>query len=151
VDKDTPLCLLLLPGVLEELPFASRGQDLLRAPAVVAVEPGRVAPRRVGDALAATQARRLAKKLPGKPRVVVIVGTDQYVLARALIGRHDGCELWYGRTPDRSTGRDEELDRLAAERAVLVFDPAPPGPGRAAHDSNSPLWDRLEELRVARR
>jgi hypothetical protein len=151
-DQTTPLCLLLLPGVLEDLPFAARGRDLLRAPAVVAVEPARVAARRGGDALAATQARRLGKRLPGTPRVVVVLDPDQYGLARALIGRHEACELWYGgRVAPGDDERRVEHHRLATQRAVLTFDPGAPDAGEPAHRSNDPLWTRLEELGIARR
>lgn len=152
VDTSTPLCLLLLPGVLEELPFAGRAQDLLRAPAVVVVEPGRVRGRRMADAVAATQARRLGKKLPGTPRVVVILHPEQYPLARAIVARTPGCELWYG-PPAEPAGRaaSADLHRLAAARAVLEFDPAPPAPGQGLHEVNEPLWTRLEALAIARR
>jgi hypothetical protein len=152
VDKSTPLCLLLLPTVLEELPFATRAQDLLRAPAVVAVEPSRVRSRRMADAVAATQARRLAKKLPGTPRVVAILHPEQYPLARAIIGRSPDCELWYGPTAD--PGDDPtlaDLHHLADERAILGFDAAPPAPGQGVHQANEPLWSRLEALGVAQR
>lgn len=153
MEKTTPLCLLLLPGVLEDLPFHTRGRDLLRSPAVVAVEPGRVGTRRTGDALAATQARRLTKRLPGTPRVAVILHPGQYPLARALVGRNAACELWYGPPPldALDSPRLRELHELAARRATLHFDPALPGSGRAAHQANDPLWTGLEELGIARR
>lgn len=144
-----PLCVLVLPGVLEELPFAARGRDLLRAPAVVAVEPARWRTRRLADAVAATQARRLRRRLPGTPRVVVILHPEQYPLARALIAHDRACELWYG-PPQAVEGRLAGLDRLASERAALRFDPAPAG-DRPAFHANAPLWERLEELAIARR
>lgn len=147
---DTALCLLLLPGVLEELPYAERLHELLRAPGVVAVEPPRWR-RRTGDAVASTQARRLIKRLPGKPRVAIVFHPVQYRLARALIGRQSECELWYG--PAEDSHDDEqlaELDMLARQRAAYVFSPAVE-PGEPAFRLNAPLWDRLEALRVARR
>ena len=151
-DRTTPLCLLLLPGVLEELPFAARGKDLLRAPAVVAVEPGRISARRGGAALAATQARRLTKKLPGRPRVVAVLDPDQYLLARALVARHEACELWYaGSVGDDADEHRRELHLLSSERAALTFEPGAPGPGEAAHQRNDALWTRLEQLAIARR
>jgi hypothetical protein len=151
-DDTTPLCLLLLPGVLEELPFVARGQDLLRSPAVVAIEPPRVGARRMGDALASTQARRLTKKLPGRPRVVAILDPDQYSLARALIARQQECELWYAGSPGAGADpRRAELDHLASRRAALIFDAGPPRPDETAHRANDALWSRLEELGVARR
>lgn len=151
-DDTTALCLLLLPGVLEELPYAQRLRELLRAPAVVAVEPARLSARRTGDSVAATQARRLTKKLDGKPRVVVVFHPAQYRLARALIGHHTECELWYGPV-EASFDDDErlaELDMLARERATLMFSPHGEA-GEPAFRQNGALWDRLEELNVARR
>jgi hypothetical protein len=151
VVDDTELCLLLLPGVLEELPYDERLRELLRAPAVVAVEPARWSGRRTGDAVAATQARRLTKKLPGTPRVTVVFHPAQYRLARALLGRHPGCELWYGPAAERFEERQlHELHALARQRAALTFSPHPVE-GEPAFRLNAPLWDRLEELRVARR
>lgn len=150
VAKDTtPLCLLLLPAVLEELPYADRLRELLRSPAVVAVEPARWSARRTGDGIAATQARRLKKKLPGVPRVAVVFDPAQYRLARALIAHNVECELWYGPALP-APPEHEELDLLARERATLVFAPHHE-PGEPAFRQNAPLWDRLEELRVARR
>ena len=68
-----PLCVLLLPDRLEEMPLRDQVEDLLAAPGVVAVEPARIAygaylrlPAAVADGLAVTQARRL--RLPGRPR-----------------------------------------------------------------------------------
>lgn len=148
----TPLCLLLLPGTLEESFFASRAEDLRRSPGVAVVEPARIGARRAGDRVAATQARRLGKKLPGVPRVVVVLHPLQYRLARGLIARHAGCELWYApgdvTFPD---GRLAELDALACERAAFTFDPSPPEPGEAAFQRNALLWERLEQLGIARR
>lgn len=148
----TPLCLLLLPGTLEESFFASRAEDLRRSPGVAVVEPARVGARRGGDRVAVTQARRLSKKLPGVPRVVVVLHPLQYRLARALIARHAGCELWYA-PGDASfeAGTPADLDALARERAAFSFDPSPPGPGEAAFQCNAPLWERLEGLGIARR
>jgi hypothetical protein len=148
---DTALCLLLLPAVLEELPYAERLKELLRAPSVAAIEPPRWR-RRTGDSIAATQARRLTKKLPGTPRVAVVFHPRQYRLGRALIGRHMECELWYGPAESSYAGDEEleELDMLARQRAALVFDPHPK-PGEPAFRSNASLWDRLEELNLARR
>jgi hypothetical protein len=153
VDKATPLCLLLLPGVLEELPFASRAHDLLRAPAVVAVEPSRLGNRRLGETLATLQARRLAKQLPGTPRVVALLDPGQYLLARAILTRHAQSELWYAAAEPATEDdpRLRDLHRLALDRAALRFDPSPPAPGQAPHQPNDPLWSRLEELGVARR
>lgn len=140
------MCLLLLPGVLEELPFRARGEDLLRAPYVAAVEPPRVSLRRAGDAVAVKQAQRLSRRLPGTPRLLVVLDAGQYRLARALVARHPGCELWYGPDP----GASGELHDLALQRAERTFDPAGV-PGTSAFRQNAELWDRLEELGIARR
>lgn len=152
MEKTTPFCLLLLPGTLEQLPFRSRGEDLLRSPAVAAVEPGRVGPRS-SEMLAVMQARRLSKRLPGIPAVAVILDPAQYPLARALIARHRDCELWYGSPPAADIAGQElrDLHDLAVQRATLRFDPAPPGQDQGAHQANEALWDRLEELNIARR
>ena len=130
-----PLCVLLLPDRLEEMPLRDQVEDLLAAPGVVAVEPARIAygaylrlPPSVADGLAVTQARRL--RLPGRPRAVAIFHPLQYPLARALISQHPDCELWYGRSardeqPEepsrRRRERIAELHEAAAHRAALTF------------------------------
>ena len=121
VDDDVPLCLLLLDGVLEEVPFRARAEDLNRAPGVVIVEPGRRPPP---ELLAGRVARRLSKKLPGTPRLVLLFGDAQRPLAVAL-----RCELLVAGTD---------------------FDPAHPD-GVAAFQANAPLWDVLEERGIAQR
>ena len=121
MSGDAPLCLLLLDAVLEQSAFAARGQDLLRAPAVVAVEPARRAPGFLADGVA----RRLVRRLPGVPRVVVVLSEAQRPLARALVARHPACETWNE-------------------------DPRTPG-GVAPFQANAPLWNRLEELGIAQR
>jgi hypothetical protein len=151
MSDSTRLCVLLLPGVLEELPFAERARDLLRSPAVVAVEPARIGVRRGGDLLAATQARRLRKHLPGVPHAVVVLDPRQYLLARALLARNPDCELWYGRATEPTDDRARELDTLASQRAALVFDPGAPQPDQMPFRANAELWDRLEERGIARR
>jgi Glycosyl transferases group 1 len=130
-----PLALLLLPRTLEEFILRDQAQDLLRAPGVVAIEApklrygvlGRL-PDWLGSALAVGQARRL--KLPGIPKVIVIFHPFQYPLARALLDRHPGSELWYGRwdryeeaydADGRTKERLVELHTLAAERSSLTF------------------------------
>lgn len=126
------LCLLLLDGPLEDVPFARRAQDLLRAPGIVAAEPGRRSPGLLADRVA----RRLARRLPGTPRVIVLVGRRQERLALALLARHPAAELWSG---------GGELPR-----AAFVFDSGD-DPGMAAFQANAELWDRLEGLGIARR
>jgi hypothetical protein len=125
-----PLCVLLLPRSLEEMPM----RKLASAPGVVAVEPARVSaermPSALADGLAAVQARRLA--LPGVPRAIVLFDPRQYRLARALLAIHPDAELWYG------GGASGTLHELAAERAVLRF----------AEGDEPALWDRMERLGV---
>ncbi len=122
MDDGTPLCLLLLDGPLEEVPFRRRAEDLNRAPGVVVVEAGRRPPPAL---LAARVARRLVRRLPGEPRLVVLVGEAQRSLAEALHRAHPGSELV---TED---GADD--------------------PSRGAFQVNAALWDRLETLGIARR
>ena len=135
-----PLCVLLLPRELDAFVQREQAEDLLRAPGVVAVDPPRLpygaygrVPGGVGDALAAAQARRLLRALRrrrGEPRVVVIFHPLQYPLARALIGRSPGAELWYGRWDRyeralRRRRRDADpargAARAAAQRSELTF------------------------------
>jgi glycosyltransferase involved in cell wall biosynthesis len=135
-DADrTPLALLLLPRTLEEFILRDQAEDLLRAPGVVAIEAPKVRygvlgrlPDWLGSALAVGQARRL--KLPGVPKVVAIFHPFQYPLARALLDRHSGSELWYGRwdryeeaydARGRTKERLQELHQLSAERSALTF------------------------------
>jgi hypothetical protein len=149
----TPLCVLLLPSALEDSPHAAQATDLLRAPAIVAVEPARLSYRRrseiAADMLAATQARRLIRKLPGIPRVVVLFDTLHYPLGRALAARSEGCELWYGVPDEPEDDRLAFMHDLASQRATLRFGPGDPAEPAFRH--NGPLWDRLEELGIARR
>src|SRR3954469_3633722 len=130
-----PLALLLLPRTLEEFILRDQAEDLLRAPGVVAVEAPKVRygvlgrlPDWLSSSLALSQARRL--KLPGPVKVVAIFHPFQYPLARALLDRHKGSELWYGRwdryeeaydAHGRTKARLDELHRLASERSALTF------------------------------
>src|SRR5436190_3441521 len=84
----TPLCLVLLPGRLQQSPLRERIEDLLRAPGSLAVEPAALSygatgrlPELMRERLAAGQARRMT--LPGRMRVVVAFEPSQYPLARA--------------------------------------------------------------------
>jgi len=155
LQEHRPLCVLLLPQVLEAFALRERAEDLLTAPGVVAVDPARVSytaaarlPEVVGDGLAGVQARRL--RLPGEPRAVAIFDPLQYPLARALLAPHPDGELWYGRVaaePERTPRlleRLEDLHRLATERAALRFGTEP----EPAHTQNLPLWERMERLGV---
>jgi len=136
VSGNSPLCLLLLGGVLEEQPFARRAQDLLRAPGVAAVEPGRRPP----GMLVGGVARRLVRRLPGTPRVLVLPDGVQAPLALALARSAPEAELWCAST----------VTGPARAAAALVFD-AGDRVGEAPCDANAPLWDRLEALGIAAR
>jgi len=134
-EPAAPIALLLLPRALERFILRDQAEDLLRAPGVIAVEPARVPygalgrlPAGVADVVAATQARRM--RLPGTPCAVVMFHPLQLPLARALVARFPGCELWYGRwdryeeaydAGPRLRRRLAELHEEAAERAALVF------------------------------
>jgi hypothetical protein len=86
-----PIAVLLLPARLEELELAGELAELLRAPGVVALEPGRLPPmkgRRVRG-----QARRLLRRLPGRPVAIVVFGEREQALAEELAGRVLDCEL----------------------------------------------------------
>ena len=80
----TPLCLLLLPCALGDFARADEARDLLRAPGVVAVEPARLTrvPDLLTDLLAAIQARRVVRQVPGTPRLVVVFDEQQHAQRR---------------------------------------------------------------------
>jgi hypothetical protein len=133
-----PLCVLLLPAPFSRFILRDQAEDLLRAPGVVAVAPGRVPlgaygrlPRVAADRLAAVQARRVLRGLAprGTARVVVIFHALQEPVARAIVDAVAGCELWYWRwdryeraydAPPRLRARLEALHEAAAARAALV-------------------------------
>jgi len=129
--------------VLEQVPFARRAEDLRRAPAVLAVEPAKRTP---SGMLLDRVARRLTKRLPGVPRVLMLIGPEQYPLARALLARNPGAELWYA----PGTGPPTDDDPLARDRATFVFS-ADDDPAMAAFQVNAELWERLEAAGVAQR
>jgi hypothetical protein len=133
--EQAPLCVLLLPCPVEDMPDRERIGELLAAPGVAAVEPARFTARRpdvIADGLAALQARRL--RLPGFPRAIVLYDERQYRLARALLMLHPDAELWYG------GAGGGELHELAAARAAFSF---------RASDDTRPLFERMERLGVA--
>jgi glycosyltransferase involved in cell wall biosynthesis len=132
---DQPIALLLVPRSVERFILYDQGQDLLRAPGVVAVEAPRVPygalgrlPDALADGLASAQARRL--RVDGRPVVAMIFHPFQWPFARALLARWPDLKLWYGlfdRTPaapdagPRTRERLEALHAAASERADLVF------------------------------
>jgi hypothetical protein len=135
IASEEPLALLLLPRTLDEFILREQARDLLRAPGVVAADPPKVPygafgrmPEWLAEGLAGAQAGRLA--LPGRPRAIVMFHPLQLYLARALLRRHEGAELWYGRWDryehayDASPKLRRRLERLheqAAELADLTF------------------------------
>jgi hypothetical protein len=135
-SRSGTLCVLLLPAPLRGFILRDQAEDLLRAPGVVAVEPGRVPygaygrlPRAAADRLARLQARRVLRSLDGEPRVVVIFHALQEPVARAIAEAVPGCELWYWRwdryeraydASPRLRGRLDELHGAAARQAALI-------------------------------
>jgi hypothetical protein len=119
---DQPLLVLLLPRQLERLHLEQPVRELLRAPGVVAVDPSRLPLARMVPTVAARAAMGQAKrmKLPGTPAAVAILHPFQFFLAGALLARHPGAELWYGRPED---DLEAELDAAASERAALTLTP----------------------------
>ena len=126
-----PLAVLLLPQRLERFALREPAADLLRAPGVAAVEPGLLpatifarVPERTARRLAARQARRLLRGLPGRPAAVVLFDAVQWPLARELTGRVHGCELWLagGAAGDAPEAFGDE----AAQASALVFDAEEP-------------------------
>jgi hypothetical protein len=86
-----PIAVLLLPAPVEELEQREAVAELLRAPGVVALEPGRLPPTK--GRRARGQARRLLRRLPGRPVAVVVFGEREEPLAQELAGRATDCEL----------------------------------------------------------
>lgn len=118
-EQPEPLAVLLLPAALEQFELADHARELLTIPRVIALEPSRHrTPRLLRDAVPLRQARRL--RFPGRPRVLLLYHPEQYRLARALLARYDGAELWYVRGDLEPDLADElrEFDELACERAT---------------------------------
>lgn len=137
---------LLLPEPLEAFSARALAEELLRVPAVVAVDPPRATypalarlPGAFSAAMGIKQARRLVRRLPGAPAAVVIFAPAQYPLARGLLAEVPDAELWYGPADGAAAdgGRFGAMHELAGRRAALRFDPL--GPADA-------LWERLAGL-----
>jgi hypothetical protein len=134
-EEAQPLLVLLLPRPLESFILRDQAEDLLRAHGAVALEPPSVPygamarlPEGVAEALAVRQARRL--RLPGRAAAVAIAHPLQYPLARALLARYPGCELWYWRWDRYEEAYDADpkmrarlaaLHQRALERSTLTF------------------------------
>jgi hypothetical protein len=130
-----PVALLLVPRTVEGFIQYDQAQDLLRSPGVVPVEAPRIPygvlgrlPEALADVLAAGQVRRMS--VPGEPAVAMIFHPFQLPLARAVLARWPGCELWYGiwdlyvEAPDAGTRTRRRLEQLhddAAARADFLF------------------------------
>jgi hypothetical protein len=104
------LCVLVLPAPVEALAFADLLTELLRAPGVVAIEPGRV-PFATEGRPARLQAKRLLRRLPGRPAVVVAFDPRQRPLASAMADRITDAELWDGLGADAGTVRGRLAQR----------------------------------------
>ena len=130
MSSEDPLVALLLPRSLEGFILREQAEDLLRAPGVVAIEPGRIpygvfgrVPQRAAERMARGQARRLLARLPGTPAAIAIFHPLQWPLAREL-QRRTGAELWYGRWDryerayDASRALRERLEQLHSEAAA---------------------------------
>lgn len=154
-----PVAVLLLPRRVEDFALRGAAEELLRAPGVVAVEPGRLplslfgrVPARRAARLARGQARRLTAGLPGRAVAVVLFHPLQWPLARELAARSPRAEVWYGgwdpaedrHHPDADpplVARLAALHREAAGAAALAF--------AQAEDRVEPrMWQRLVALGV---
>lgn len=142
----------MLPCRLEDFELAGHARDLLDIPRVVAIEPPRVRMRGLfGEGVTIRYARKL--KLPGTPRVVLLYHPFQYPLARSLVARFDGAELWYarpaldppGERKDPVSEQLHEQDALAVERARMLLRVTNEGDPRT---ENEPFRRRLIELDV---
>ena len=109
-----PIAVLLLPAALEDAAMRGFAEDLLRAPGVVALEPG-VLPWATRG-----QARRLLRRLPGRLAAVVAFDTPQLPLARELAERARG-EVWWGGPPQAGAGPDAKLTFVPAEDALPLL------------------------------
>jgi hypothetical protein len=137
------LAVLLLPAPFEALPDDHPARDLEPAITTAIVDPPRLSytlqnrlPAEVADALAAIQARRLARALDDEIGAVVLFDPRAYPLARGLLAL-TRCELWYARTPTEAQGSERlrqrlrALDEQARDRSTLRF------------STTDPLWERM--------
>lgn len=144
--SDEPLGVLLLPTRLEDFDRAEHARELLQIPRVIALEASsHRTPRLLRNSAPIRQAKRL--RLPGIPQLLVLYEPEQYRLARALLARYDGSELWYVRPGDPGPADSDlvELDRLAVERATEARLLAP---DRRSAEGPGPLRLRLQELGI---
>jgi glycosyltransferase involved in cell wall biosynthesis len=125
VPSREPIALLLLPRRLEGFILEDLARDLLRAPRVLATEPGRVPYGAYGrmlapaaERVAGQQAARFAKRLPGPIGVVLIFHPLQVFVAEALLQANPEAELWYSRW-DRYENAYDASPRLRARLAEL--------------------------------
>jgi hypothetical protein len=88
-----PIAVLLLPAAVEAMQAREEIEALLRWPGVVALEPGRLPPV-LPDRVLRGQARRLLKRLPGRPAVFVVFDAAQRPLADELQRRAEGSVVW---------------------------------------------------------
>jgi hypothetical protein len=115
-----PIAVLLLPSDFDHPALREHAEALLRAPGVVALEPGKLRltagmADRVKERMARGQARRLLKRLPGKPVAVVVFDPLQWPLAEALKERAIDTQVW-----GADTATDEQ--RLRALGVRLAAD-----------------------------
>ena len=136
--ESPPIVVLLVPWANPSF-LTDQITDLTRSAAVKAVYPGRLPfgslgrlPGILNRPIAWFAASRM--KLDGTARVVVVFHPWQMPLARALLRRYPGCELWYSRwdryeaafddgyyTDRRLGNRLRTLHREAADTAALIF------------------------------
>ena len=99
------LAVFLLPARVEELEQRAEVEALLRWPRVVAIEPGKL-PSLDHRRFLRGQGRRLLRRLPGRPAVIVVFGAAQRPLGEELHRRTERSELW------EATGESPLADRL---------------------------------------
>ncbi len=147
------IAVLMIRGRLEGMELEEHLRSLLSIPRVVALEATtKRPPRIVREAAPLRQAKRL--KFPGQVAVLVLYHPAQYPLARALLDRHEGAELWYVEPGELTGGRRGELeelqeyDALARERAASTLPRAEAADGGPPSVADETLRERLRERGV---